>query len=121
MVPSDTTVIPPDRPRAPARAPAGASGDDGHAGSGQPILRIVVVLLLTAVTLLLLSAILDDVHVDDFAAALGSSALIGLANALVWPLVIRFALPLTVLTLGLGVVVLNGAMVLLVAAIDPGL
>src|SRR3954470_2846020 len=70
--------------------------------------------------LLLLSAILDDVHVKDFGAALGSAALIGLLNALVWPLVIRFAMPLTVLTLGLGVVVLNGALVLLAAAIDPG-
>jgi superfamily IV 4 TMS phage holin len=35
--------------------------------------------------------------------------------------VVRIALPLTVLTLGLGVIVLNGAMVLLVAAIEPGL
>ena len=85
------------------------------------MLRIVIVLLLTAGTLLLLSAILADVHVKNFGAALASAALIGLANALVWPLVIRFALPLTVLTLGLGVVALNGAMVLLVAAIAPGL
>jgi hypothetical protein len=36
-------------------------------------------------------------------------------------LLIRIALPLTVLTLGLGVVLLNGAMVLLVAEIEPGL
>jgi uncharacterized membrane protein YvlD (DUF360 family) len=84
-------------------------------------LRIVVVLLLTSGTLLLLSAILDDVQVKDFGAALLSAALIGLVNALVWPLVIRFALPLTVLTLGFGVVLLNGAMVLLVSAVDPGL
>jgi uncharacterized membrane protein YvlD (DUF360 family) len=47
--------------------------------------------------------------------------LFGLINAFVWPLIIRIALPLTVLTLGLGVIVLNGAMVLLVAAIEPGL
>src|SRR4051794_13550303 len=87
----------------------------------RPVLRILVILLLTTGTLLLLSAILTDVHVKNFASALGSAALIGLVNALIWPLVIRFALPLTVLTLGLGVVVLNGAMVLLVAAIDPGL
>src|SRR3954451_6634620 len=69
---------------------------------------------------LLLSATLDDVHVKDFGAALASSALIGLLNALVWPLIIRFALPLTVLTLGLGVVFLNGALVSLAAALEPG-
>src|SRR2546421_2115129 len=86
-----------------------------------PIVRIVVVWLLTAGTLLLLSALLSDVQVEDFSAALAAAALIGLINAFVWPLVIRVALPLTVLTLGLGVVALNGAMVLLVAAIEPGL
>ena len=34
---------------------------------------------------------------------------------------IRFALPFTVLTLGLGALVLNGRVILLVAAIDAGL
>ena len=77
--------------------------------------------LLTAVTLLVLSALLSGVEVKDFGAALGSALLIGLLNALLWPLVIRIALPLTVLTLGLGAILLNGAMILLVAAIDPGL
>ncbi|HEY2600245.1 MAG TPA: phage holin family protein [Thermoleophilaceae bacterium] len=87
----------------------------------KPVLRILVVWLATAGTLLALSALLSDVHVDSVGAAFGSAALIGLANAFIWPLLIRFALPLTVLTLGLGAVVLNGAMVLLVSAIDPGL
>ena len=32
-------------------------------------------------------------------------------NALVWPLLLRIALPLAVLTLGLGVLVLNGVFV----------
>ena len=50
-----------------------------------------------------------------------AAALIGLINALVWPLLIRVALPFTVLTLGLGVLVLNGAVVLLVAELDPGI
>src|SRR4051812_47871085 len=106
-----------------ARVASGSTaGRDGPLEQQRrPILRIVVILLLTAGTLLVLSAILDDVHVKDAGAALLSALLIGLVNALVWPLVIRFALPLTVLTLGLGVVVLNGAMVLLVSAIQPGL
>jgi uncharacterized membrane protein YvlD (DUF360 family) len=86
-----------------------------------PVLRVLFVWVLTAGTILLLGAVLADVHVKDFAAALGSAALIGLINAFVWPLVIRLALPLTVLTLGLGVVALNGALVLAVAAVQPGL
>jgi uncharacterized membrane protein YvlD (DUF360 family) len=86
-----------------------------------PILRVVVVWLATAVTLFVLSAIFTDIHVVDFGVALVAAALIGLINAFVWPVIIRIALPLTVLTLGLGVIVLNGAVVLLVTVIEPGL
>ena len=70
---------------------------------------------------MLLSALLPGVAVTSFGAALGAAALIGLLNALVWPLLIRLALPFTVLTLGLGVLVLNGVVILTVAAISPGL
>jgi len=82
--------------------------------------RVLVVWVITAATLMLLSALLARFDVKDFGAALVSAALIGLINALVWPLVIRVALPLTVLTLGLGVLALNGAVVLAVSAIEPG-
>ncbi|MGZ4200977.1 MAG: phage holin family protein [Thermoleophilaceae bacterium] len=87
----------------------------------RPVARIVVVWLATACTLLALSGLMSGVHVNDVAAAFGSAALIGLVNGLLWPLVIRLALPITVLTLGLGAIVLNGAMILLVAALAPGL
>src|SRR5215218_816862 len=70
---------------------------------------------------MLLSALLPGVAVTSFGAALGAAALIGLLNALVWPLLIRLALPFTVLTLGMGVLVLNGVVILAVAAISPGL
>ena len=87
----------------------------------RPILRILVVWVLSAGTLLLASALLADVHVEDVGAALGAAALIGLVNGLLWPLAIRLLLPITVLTLGLGSLVLNGAVVLLVSALDAGL
>ncbi|MFL5866998.1 MAG: phage holin family protein, partial [Thermoleophilaceae bacterium] len=85
------------------------------------IWRVVVVLVITAAALMLLGALLAGFHVKDFGAALASAALIGLVNALVWPLIIRVALPFTVLTLGLGVLLLNGAVVWGVSAIEPGL
>jgi uncharacterized membrane protein YvlD (DUF360 family) len=83
--------------------------------------RVVVVLVITAGALMLLSALLAGFDVDDFEAALVSAAGIGLINALVWPLLIRVALPLTVLTLGLGVLALNGAVVWAVSELDPGM
>jgi len=84
-------------------------------------LRVITVWLITAAALMLLSALLPEVEVTGFGAALGAAALIGLLNALVWPLLIRLALPFTVLTLGIGVLVLNGTVILAVAAISQGL
>ncbi|HEX6117589.1 MAG TPA: phage holin family protein [Solirubrobacterales bacterium] len=85
------------------------------------VLRVIAVWILTAATLVLLSAIMRDFRVDGDGAALAAAAAIGLLNALVWPLVIRIALPFTVLTLGLGVLLLNGAVVVLVSEIEPGI
>ena len=87
----------------------------------RPGIRMLVTWLTDAAALMLLSAVLASVTVDSFEAALLASALIALVNAFVWPLIIRLALPFTVLTLGLGVLVLNGAVVLAVAAIDKGM
>ncbi|MGH2838901.1 MAG: phage holin family protein [Thermoleophilaceae bacterium] len=84
------------------------------------IARVLIVWVITAGALMLMSALLARFDVDDAASALGSAALIGLINALVWPVVIRIALPFTVLTLGLGVLVLNGLVVMFVSDVDPG-
>src|SRR5215212_4852890 len=91
------------------------------AGRRAVILRVIVIWVITAATLMLLSALLSGVEVTSFGAALGAAALIGLLNALVWPFLIRVALPFTVLTLGIGVLFLNGAVILVVAALSPGL
>jgi uncharacterized membrane protein YvlD (DUF360 family) len=85
------------------------------------LLRVTVIWIVTALALGLSAALFAGVDVEDFAASLGAAAAIGLVNALLWPLAIRLLLPITVLTLGLGALVLNGGVILLVAALDPGL
>jgi uncharacterized membrane protein YvlD (DUF360 family) len=85
------------------------------------ILRVLAVWLLTAGAIAALSAILGGFDVETGPEALAAAALIGLVNAFVWPVVIRLALPFTVLTLGLGVLVLNGAVVFLIAQVEPGI
>src|SRR5829696_1896647 len=91
------------------------------AGRRAALLRVIAVWAITAAALMLLSALLPGVEVTSFGAALVAATLIGLFNALVWPLLIRLALPFTVLTLGVGVLVLNGVVILAVAAISQGL
>ena len=74
--------------------------------------RLTLVLLLDALALLALSEILSGFTLSGPLAALGLAAVLGVANAVVWPLIVRFALPFTVLTLGLGALILNAALLL---------
>lgn len=82
--------------------------------------RGALVLLLDAGTLLLLSELMRGFVLAGAGAALGAAALIGLLNALVWPALVRFALPLTVLTLGAAALVLNGVLVTVAIDAIPG-
>jgi uncharacterized membrane protein YvlD (DUF360 family) len=84
-----------------------------RSGRRHAVLRVIAVWILTAATLVLLSAILDRFAVSGDGTALVAAALIGIINALVCPF--------TVLTLGFGVLALNGAVVLAVSAIEPGI
>ncbi len=82
--------------------------------------RVLLVLLLDALTLLLLSEVLSGFVLDGAANALAAAALIGLLNALVWPVLARFALPLTILTLGGAALILNGVLVTFAIELLPG-
>ena len=63
--------------------------------------------LLLACALLLLTQWNLGVHVDNFGAAMLAALVIGLLNAFVRPLLVVLTLPITVLTLGLFLFVLN--------------
>src|ERR1700722_10297712 len=64
--------------------------------------RFVLLLVIQGLVILALAAILPGVKTPSFAAAVLVAAAMALINALLWPLVIRVTLPLTVLTFGLG-------------------
>jgi putative membrane protein len=64
--------------------------------------------------------VIPGVHVSGWLAAILGAAAIGLLNALVWPLFVRIALPITVLTLGLGALLLNGVFVSLGSRLVEG-
>jgi uncharacterized membrane protein YvlD (DUF360 family) len=102
-------------------SPAGDTPSATRRPGLSQLARVLVVWVITAAALMLLSALLAGFEVKDFRVALTAAAAIGLINALVWPVVIGFALPFTVLTLGLGALALNGAVVLAVSALEPGM
>jgi putative membrane protein len=75
--------------------------------------------LIGALGLGLASAVVPGVHLDSVGTLLLASLVLGLVNAVVRPLVLLFTLPLTVLTLGLFILVINAGMVGLVAWLVP--
>jgi uncharacterized membrane protein YvlD (DUF360 family) len=90
-------------------------------GERRALLRIVVVWVITAVALHAFARVIPGVHVSGWLAALAGAATIGLLNALVWPIFVRIALPITVLTLGVGALLCNGLFVYLGSQLVPGL
>jgi uncharacterized membrane protein YvlD (DUF360 family) len=76
-------------------------------------LRVVILLLIEGLVILALAAILPGVATPSFRAAVLVAAAMALINAVLWPIVIRVALPLTVFTFGLGSLVLSAGTVAL--------
>lgn len=62
---------------------------------------------LNAVALMLLPEIVSSITLTSFSAALIAAILIGLLNALIRPLLLLLTLPITVLSLGLFILVIN--------------
>lgn len=76
-------------------------------------------LFITAFGLFMADTVLSGIRFDGVMALWLAAFLLGMTNAFVRPLVILLTLPLTLVTLGLFLFVVNGAMVMLVAAIMP--
>jgi uncharacterized membrane protein YvlD (DUF360 family) len=85
------------------------------------IARIMVGWLVTAAVLRLLSLVLPGVHLDGWGPAFVGAAAIGILNWLIWPVFIRLALPVTVLSLGTATLLINGAVIWLSARFVPGM
>ena len=78
-------------------------------------------LLIHMVAILIISYLLPGlIRVEGIWAALFAAFLLGIVNAVVRPILVFFTLPITVLTFGLFLLVINGLMLWLVSAIVGG-
>jgi len=75
---------------------------------------------ITAISLWVASHLFRGIKFESTGALVVSALLLGLANAVVKPLLIVLTLPLTLVTLGLFLLVINALMILLVAALVKG-
>lgn len=72
--------------------------------------RLLLVWLLNAVALLAVAQLLPGIEVHSFGAALLAAVLLGLINAILRPLLILLTLPVTLLSLGLFLLVINACL-----------
>ena len=82
--------------------------------------RSVVLTVVTTLELWLLAAILPGLSIDSLWDALLAGFVVGIANAVVWPALAFLVVPLSVLTLGLGAIILNALFVFLLLDLLPG-
>lgn len=80
-------------------------------------MQLLVVWILSAVALVITAYIVPGFEVRNFGAALLAAVVLGLANAVLWPLLIILTLPINILTLGLFSFVISAALLKLTAAI----
>jgi putative membrane protein len=77
-------------------------------------------LLVTAFGLWAAATIVPGVVITGWQALLVSALLLGIVNAVIRPVILILTLPLTVLTLGLFILVVNGISLAIVAWLVPG-
>ncbi|MFA9186904.1 phage holin family protein [Flavobacterium sp. FBOR7N2.3] len=76
-------------------------------------MKLIVRVLVTAILVLLISHFMTGVHVASFTTALFVAIVLGLLNIFVKPILVLFTLPITFLTLGLFLLVINGLIIIL--------
>ena len=71
-------------------------------------MKLLIGWLLNALALLAVAYLVPHIHVSSFMSALIAAVVIGLANMLIKPILLILTLPVTILTLGLFIFVING-------------
>jgi putative membrane protein len=83
-------------------------------------MRLILGWIINAVVLLVLPYVLSGIQVGSFTTALVAALVIGLLNVLIKPILFILTLPITLLTLGLFTLILNGLMFWLAARFLEG-
>ncbi len=83
-------------------------------------MNLIIRLLLNAVAVFFLANILDGVTVDNYVTAIIVAVVLSVLNLLIKPLLVLLTLPITILTLGLFLLVINAIILLLADTLIAG-
>ena len=83
-------------------------------------MKIILKMLLTAIAVVVLAKLLPGIQVENYTTAIIVAVVLGLLRIFVKPLFIFFTLPLTIVTLGLFLFVINAIIILLAGRLVDG-
>lgn len=81
---------------------------------------ILIGWLVSSFAILITAYLLPGVHLQSFVAALATSVVLGIINAIIKPILLILTLPINFLSLGLFTFILNALLVMLASQIVPG-
>jgi putative membrane protein len=84
------------------------------------MLQLLVVWVINAVALLTVAYVMPGIAVADFWAAMVAAVVLGLVNAVIRPVLVLLTLPVTIITLGLFIFVINGLLFWFVGSFIQG-
>jgi putative membrane protein len=83
-------------------------------------MRILLVWLVNAIALIAVAYLMPSISVSSFTSALIAALVLGLVNAVIRPVLVLLTLPVTVITLGLFILVINALLFWFVGSILEG-
>jgi len=83
-------------------------------------MRLLLTWIINALALLALPYLMQSVHVESISAALIAALVLSLVNTLIRPLLVLLTLPVTFVTLGLFIFIINGILFWVVAQMVGG-
>ena len=83
-------------------------------------MSVLIRIVLNGLAIVVAAWIVPGIAVSGVLAALGAGAILGVVNVLIKPLLLLLTLPLTIVTLGLFIFVVNALCLGLTAALVPG-
>ena len=83
-------------------------------------MKFILRILLTAAAVLLIANFLSGVHVENYTVALLVALVLGFLFAFLKPIIVVLTLPITIVTLGLFLLVINTALILLADKVVSG-
>ncbi|KAF0195475.1 MAG: hypothetical protein FD166_2926 [Bacteroidetes bacterium] len=83
-------------------------------------MRFPLRMLVSTIAVMVTSYLLPGVSLDSFLTALATALLIGLLNTILKPLLILFTIPVTMITFGLFLLVINASIIMLASNLLRG-